>query len=114
MTTRSRTTIATNPRAVRIQTAGGTAVNTNPPKGRQGRRFRRSLPSRVLRTSSTGDADEAFRDDDTAAKEYSPSSGRRVADDRRPGSLPRSVRILTRAPPGGIRRPVRPFDPTVT
>ena len=50
----------------------------------------------MFRTSSTGDADKALRDDDTAAKEYSPSSGRRVAhDDRQEGLFP-AVRILTR------------------
>ena len=37
--------------------------------------------ARVPRTSSTGNADEAFRDDDTAAKEYSPSSWRGLTDD---------------------------------
>jgi hypothetical protein len=67
-----------------------------------------------VRTSSTGDADEAFRDDDTAAKEYSPSSGRRITDDDRPGSLPRVVRILTRGARGGIRPPDQPLSRSIT
>src|SRR4051812_14326975 len=106
MTTRSSTTIARNPTAVRIQTAGGTAVNTDPPKGRRRRRFRRSLPPTSGRASGTGDADEAFRDDDTAAKEYSPSSGRRVTDDSRADSLREPVRILTRERRGNPAAPV--------
>src|SRR5689334_2532670 len=97
MTTRSSTTMATKPSAVRSQTTGGTAVNTDPPKGSPKTTVSKVSSVHVmLRTSGTGDADEAFRDDDTAAKEYSPSSGRRVAHDRRADSLPKPVTILTR------------------
>ena len=83
MTTRSSTTIATNPSA-----------RQDPDGRRHGseHEFLRGVADDDgfeglfrprSRTSSTGDADEALRDDDTAAKEYSPSSGRRVADDDR-------------------------------
>src|SRR3954447_4350620 len=80
MTTRSRTTIATNPSAVRIQTVGDAAVNTGgPPSVVQDDR------SEGLFRPPGGDQRNrehrrAFRDDDTAAKEYSPSSGGSVAD----------------------------------
>jgi hypothetical protein len=60
----------------------------------------------MSRTSSTGDADEALRDDDTAAKEYSPSSGRRVTDEAGQHSLAEAVRILTRGAKGEVGAPM--------
>ena len=61
----------------------------------------------MFRTSSTGDADKALRDDDTAAKEYSPSSGRRVTDEAGRHSLAVAVRILTRSAEVEVGAPMR-------
>src|SRR5689334_6674457 len=81
ITTRSRTTMARKPTPVRVQTSGGTAVNTDPPTAVSDDRFEGLFHPRC-RASRTGDADEALRDDDAAAKEYSPSGGERNARPR--------------------------------
>src|SRR3954447_20573357 len=97
MTTRSRTTIATKPRAVSAQTSGETSENTLSSVSRRRRQVRRSLPS-DHRTSRTGYADEAFRDDDAAAKEYSPSNDAHSSspDPRRPTSRRDASRAVVR------------------
>jgi hypothetical protein len=72
--------MARNPTAVRIQTVGDTDVSMQiPPNAVDDDRYE-GLFRPHSGTSSAGYAAEAFRDDDTAAKEYSPSSGRSLAD----------------------------------
>src|SRR6478672_3313992 len=87
ITTRSRATMARKPTPVSVQTSGETSENTGrPPKAVSDDRFE-GLFRPGCGASRTGGADEALRDDDAAAKEYSPSGAERNARRRdRPGT----------------------------
>jgi hypothetical protein len=72
--------MARKPTAVRTQMVGETDVGKLILRAELGATGPEGLFRPRRGTSSTGNTVETFRDDDTAAKEYSPSSGRSLAD----------------------------------
>src|SRR5262245_28468484 len=112
MTVRSSTTIATSPATVATQNSRHTVATQQPPNVVSGpvhqhctaatqQTVRRSLPpptSHLRGPAVPGTPGRAFRDDDTAAEEYSPPAARRRRLDATPAE-PWAVRLSSRLRP---------------